>query len=25
VERYAPGVNPPKGANSIYVFALPKK
>lgn len=25
VVRYAPGVNPPKGANSLYVFALPKK
>jgi alcohol dehydrogenase (cytochrome c) len=25
VARYAPGVNPPKGANSVYVFALPKK
>jgi len=25
VVRYAPGVNPPKGANSIYVFALPAK
>jgi PQQ-dependent dehydrogenase (methanol/ethanol family) len=25
VIRYAPGVNPPKGANSVYVFALPKK
>ncbi|MEO5922462.1 MAG: PQQ-binding-like beta-propeller repeat protein [Bryobacteraceae bacterium] len=25
VTRYAPGVNPPKGANSVYVFALPKK
>ncbi len=25
VVRYAPGVNPPKGANSVYVFALPKK
>ena len=25
VIRYAPGVNPPKGANSLYVFALPNK
>jgi alcohol dehydrogenase (cytochrome c) len=25
VLRYAPGVNPPKGANAIYVFALPEK
>lgn len=25
VERYAPGVNPPKGANAVYVFALPKR
>jgi alcohol dehydrogenase (cytochrome c) len=25
VVRYAPGINPPKGANSLYVFALPKK
>ncbi len=25
VVRYAPGVNPPRGANSVYVFALPKK
>ncbi|MEO8098188.1 MAG: PQQ-binding-like beta-propeller repeat protein [Acidobacteriota bacterium] len=25
VLRYAPGTNPPKGANSLYVFALPKK
>jgi len=25
VVRYAPGINPPKGANSVYVFALPKK
>jgi alcohol dehydrogenase (cytochrome c) len=22
---YAPGINPPRGANSVYVFALPKK
>ena len=22
---YAPGLNPPKGANAIYVFALPQK
>jgi PQQ-dependent dehydrogenase (methanol/ethanol family) len=25
VVRYAPGINPPRGANSVYVFALPKK
>jgi alcohol dehydrogenase (cytochrome c) len=25
VIRYAPGLNEPKGANSVYVFALPKK